>query len=112
MTINKKIIQALSPFGYPISAGVFLDDKPIYFAFFYNTVGTMDGDNAPLLEKYLVSVQLITPIKFNPISVIRRVKSALFGAGFSFPSMSSYADGDNQQYVFECEICLGVDTDS
>lgn len=111
MSINQRIMDALSDFGYPVSPTVYEGEAEQYFVFNYSTMGADFGDDAPQQEKYLVQVHFFCSPSFNSVGRAKQIKRKLFAAGFTWPEMTNASDRDGQHLVFECEAAEGVDPD-
>lgn len=111
MTVDALIKRTLSPLGCDISNGTYRGDAPEYITFGYTAIGDDFGDDAPNHERYLVHIELHTPIAFNVNKLIRRAKAALLQAGFTWPSSTTSTDGESRMTLLECEIVTGVDAD-
>lgn len=111
MSINQKIITALSGFGDPVSPTVYHGETEQYFVFNYSTMGTDFGDDAPQQEKYLVQVHFFCLLSLNSVGRAKQIKQKLFAAGFTWPTMANASDREGQHLVFECEAAEGVELD-
>lgn len=111
MSINQKIITALSSFGDPVSPGIYQGAEERYFTFNFSTTGADFGDDAPQQEKYLVQVHFFCSLSFNSVGRAKKIKQKLFTAGFTWPTMANASDQDGQHLVFECEAAEGVELD-
>ncbi len=120
MSVNSKIINALSPLGYPVKPNEYTGSAATYFTFNYSTHGVNYNDDEPGHEMNLIQVHFICPVNSDCLSTCKDVKKRLFEAGFTYPSMLNvgYDDisnkatiGRKQHYVFECELAEGVDLD-
>lgn len=109
MTINERLIEALSMLGIPVTFREFQGDEDRYIVFDYNTIPIDFADDEPDHEKYLIQVHLFCPLGTNSISDTRKIKEALFEAGMTWPEMTDASDKDSQHLVFECENAEGID---
>lgn len=109
MSVNQKIIEALSSFGYPVVPDVYTCEDDTYFAFNYSTSPIFFSDDAPRIERYLIQVHLFCPIKKNIVLLRKQAKQKLFTLGFSWPEEINASDRNEQHYVFECEAVEGVE---
>lgn len=113
MTINEKIITALSPLGYPVVPDLHTGEETTYLTFNYNTLGGLFGDDAPILDLYFVQVHLMAPYGWNSVELRRQVKQRLFAAGFTWPEETDAAneyrsENTGQHIVFECQMEEGI----
>lgn len=111
MTIDKRIRDALLPFGDPVENEVYQGESERYYTFNYSALGTDYADDAPQHERCLVQVHFFAPLSENITARKRATKEALFRAGFTWPETQPASDEDGRHIVFECEIAEGVDID-
>ena len=117
MTVNKRIIGALSGFGNPVVPNVYDGKGDTYYTFNFSTFPINFGDNVPLHERFLVQVHFVCPPEFNYVSRCAKTRRLLHEAGFSWPTMinatTEYRNSgaDYQHFVFECELVDGLDAD-
>lgn len=115
MSINSKIINALSSLSLPVRADVYDGTADEYIVFNYFSQGADFANDAPRQEVYFVQVHYFCPIGKNSLSVRDRIKKALFSAGFTWPavtnamSMAYSREVGEQHWVFETEYAVGVD---
>lgn len=112
VSVESRIVGALSPFGDPVEKSLLYaaaNKRPRrYYTFVCQSFGAAYGDDEPGCERWLVQVHLFAPLAENCILRAAQTKKALFGAGFTWPSMVDATDQDGQHYVFECEMAEGV----
>lgn len=103
MTLNERLIAALSSAGVPVSPDQYGGDSTEYITFSYSEIPVYFGDNEPEFVRYLISVHWFLPGGVNPISGKRKIRKALTSAGFDAPDITPANDEDGQHYVFETE---------
>lgn len=113
MSVNERLIQALSPIApaYPWIEFEGNQDarRSRYFVFNYTTFPDIFADDAPHYEKYLIQVHYFCPLSDSTVSIRNRIKRALFEADFTWPEettvrkQSQTGDSGGQHYCFECE---------
>ena len=91
MTLNQRIIQALSPLGN------------------YDLLPTQHADNRPTWYKALIQVHLYLPLGNDGRELRRQVLEALVDAGMTWPEIIDATDDETQHKVFECETLVGKD---
>ena len=111
MSVDARIMTALTPFGYDIDNAVSFTKNKTYFAFNYTVIPVDFGDDAPWHERFLVQVHFFCPLNVNITALKTSVCRALFAAGFTWPSIMNASDENGRHIVFECEIAEGVDAD-
>lgn len=106
MTVNEKIVQALSPFGLPITADFFGGGENEYFTFNYASDRPEDfGDGKPLCVVTSVQIHYFLPIKKDYLSIKKQIRNAIFAAGFTYPEVTHLTEGKTTRHlIFECEI--------
>lgn len=115
MSINEKIISALTPLKIPVEPDTCTEKKPVYCVFNYSALPDDFGDDGPGHERYLVQVHLFGPYRQNLIKMRRTIKTLLFNAGLTYPSEKNVSNSaleqaaDGQHFVFECEDAEGIE---
>lgn len=117
MSIDARIVAALEPLA-PTWNAVKEDsahdqalEPTTYFTFHYNTHGAAYADDEPTAEISLISVYLHAPLASNINSLIRQAKSAVHGAGFTWPEKIDASDDKERLIVLEFQDATGVDFD-
>lgn len=103
MTINQRIIQALTPLGLPVAPDTDTESRERCFVFSADQTPTFYCDDAPLLYSFKVQIYLILPAEENGVALLDRAVRAMAGAGFSRPEVVDAADENGQRKVLECE---------
>ena len=115
MSVESRIVAALSPFGDPVEAALLYaaaqDLPPRDYTFSCSSYGDDFGDDEPGCERWQVSVHFFAPLDENVTARVRKTKAALFQAGFTWPRSEDASDQDGRHFVFECETAEGVDAD-
>lgn len=109
MSVDARIKNALSVFGYDISNSVSYAKEDTYFSFSYTVIPADFGDDAPCHERNLVTVNLFCPLNVNITSLKQRIRQRLYAAGFTWATIADASDGNGRHTVFECEDAEGVD---
>ena len=107
MTVNDRIIQALSPFGLKVVPDFYGEGEEEYFTFNYADDRAADfGDNEPLHVVAYMQIHYFCPVKKDYLHLKREVRKALLEAGFTYPSVTdATVSGDAERHlVFECSI--------
>lgn len=107
MTANKAIISALKPFGYPCKPNLYDGKEKKYFVF--NTAderGADYGDNEPGCILVNMQIHFFLPLGENHIAEKKKVREALFAAGFTYPVVTELIEAENniRHIVYECDI--------
>lgn len=114
MSVQKRIRDALLPFGDPVQKEPFAPEadaeKPErYYTMRISTAGANNADNAPQHERCSVLVHLVCPLSWDATNRVEQTKRALFSAGTTWPFCEDGSDNDAQDFIFECELAQGVD---
>lgn len=112
MTVNEKIIQALTPFNTPIRSDFFSGDDEEYFTFNYaDRRAAKHGDNRALYVVAYMQIHWFLPRVKDYLADRERICRALEDAGFTYPDVTEMieksekkSDKDIRHVVFECEI--------
>lgn len=107
MTVNEKIIQALSPFGLKVTPDFFGGGAEEYFTFNYADDRASDfGDNEPIHVVAYMQIHYFCPVKKDHLKLKKEVRKALMEAGFTYPVViDATVSGDEERHlVFECSI--------
>ena len=112
MTLNKRIIDTLSPVGYPVDFAKYegTSDKYIVFNFIDET-GDDYADDAPQAETVYIQVHFFAPKTFNHNTAKKNIKNLLFNAGFTYPRVQTLYEDDTKLFhlIFETEYTGGID---
>lgn len=111
MTVDARIVSALSPFGDDVENAISHSTDRQYYAFNYTTIPTDFADDAPGHERYLVQVHFFAPLAANITARKLATKRALYTAGFTWPQETDATNENGRHIVLECEIAEGVDVD-
>ena len=113
MTVNKKIIDALKPFGMPVVPNHYSGTEKRYMEFdLYDDKGTCFCDDYPEMDIVTVQVHLFLPAEENYLSLKKQIRKALYEAGFTYADITEIVEPEaTSQYpkgirhlTFETEI--------
>lgn len=105
MTVNEKIIEALSSVGVPVTPDFNGGGKQEYITFnFADDRAVEFGDDAPLFDVAYMQIHYFLPSEKNYRETKKRIRKLLFDAGFTFPDVTEVTEGKKRHLVFECEI--------
>lgn len=105
MTVNEKIKHALSPFGIPVVADFYGGGKDEYFTFNYADDRATDfGDDAPQHVVAYMQIHWFLPRNKDYLELKKKIRNALFRAGFTYPEITVLTEKGIRHVVFECEI--------
>ena len=107
MTVNERIIQALSPFGLKVVPDFYGEGDEEYFTFNYADDRAVNfADNKPINVIAYMQIHYFCPVKKDYLHLKREVRKALLEAGFTYPSVTdATVSGDDERHlVFECSI--------
>jgi len=117
MSVESKIVSAMSFTGLPCRNGIYKGTATTYLTFNANSIPADFADDAPQHERWLVQLHLYAPVESNTIALRKQIKAAIQCAGFTFPSQidasGSLREGDMdsmvRHIVFEFETAEGMD---
>jgi hypothetical protein len=116
MTVNEKIIAALSPVVPVVVPGVYRPIKGAgakeYIDFSYTSSPADFADDTPDAEVYQVIVRYTCPPRQDSLATRRRIKRAIAGIeGGVWPSEIDISDEDAQGYAYEFELACPIEED-
>jgi len=107
MSANSIIINALSEFGYPVVPDIYEGKEKRYITFNYaDDRGMGFADDEPDYVLADMQIHYFLPLKENYLTDRRKIREALFKAGFTYPSIVNLLEPENniRHLVFECQI--------
>ena len=111
MNCNSKIIETLSPLGYPVVQDEYEGKSKKYIVFVYtDEVPALWGDDGVLADTTFLQIQFITPKDYNYFSDKHTIRDLLERAGFLVTSTQSFLgdiyNGTDKirQTIFEVQI--------
>ena len=105
MSINERIIRALSPLGLSVTPDTHRPEQgDLYITFGYSVRGENHGDNVPQVEVSDVMIHLWANRGENVLQQRRMIRLLMSQAGFTWPDETDAGDEDGQHYVYECQI--------
>lgn len=83
-----------------------------YFTFNYaDERGAIFADDTPMAGIAYMQIHYFCPLKKDQVELKKRIKKALFEAGFTYPSITELPEADSkdpdggvQHLIFECAI--------
>ena len=115
MSLAQTIISSLAFVGCPVVQQSYAGDAETYIVFRLDHSPNDFANDAPQHDIVYVSLHLFAPFTLNTKSMRKRIRKALFEAGFTYPetvdasTTQRTSDGTEQHIVFECEIAEGID---
>lgn len=107
MSINQRIMAALSRFGLPVIPGVDTGSLERCITFNYDLIPAQFAGNRPAFYRALVQIHLLLPLPENSVGRRMEIAAALAEAGLTWPEIIDATDEHGQHYVFECEAITG-----
>lgn len=107
MTTFEKIQKAMEPFGYPCVPDVYKGAEKRWITYNYaDDYGADFADDAPETVINSVQVHLFLPQNEPFIQLKKKIREALFEAGFTFPEITVQTEGKEEirHIIFECDI--------
>lgn len=107
MTINERIIQAVTPVVSVCVPDLYdpnQDNAADEFCVFsYTETPDFFADNTLLINRYSISIVWAMPLKRQSMQKKKDLTDALMSAGFDVLGVYNVSDEDFQQYEFELE---------
>lgn len=105
MTVNEMIINAMSPFGMPVTPDFDGGNEQEYITFNYvDDTGACFADDAPTCAIAYMQIHYFLPAEKDYLQTKKRMRQALYEAGFSYPEVTVIIEGKTRHIIFECEI--------
>lgn len=113
MTVNRKIIEALKPYGMPVVADHYSGKEKRYIEFnLYDDTGTVFADGEPETDIVTVQVHLFLPREEDYLQLKKKIRRSLCEAGFCYADITELTESEaTDQYprgirhiTFETEI--------
>lgn len=101
MTVEERIVAALSPIGLPVSQGEYLGDRCKYLCYYVSRSGTNWANDGPGAEVCRVQVHLFAPVSENINNLVRLAQNALYEADFGWPEAVDATDKDGRHIILE-----------
>lgn len=114
MSVASDITAAVGFTGYPVHQISYDGTATTYFVLNMNAIPTNFADDAPQHDRWLVQLHFFAPFTLNTTTIRRRIRDALFAAGYSYPSLvdasetTRASDGTEQHVVFEFEVAEAI----
>ena len=107
MTINERIIQAVTPV-VPVCVPDFYDPNQNdaaeeFCVFSYSEEADFFADNRPLILRYEIVLQWAMPLKKNALTSKENLQKALLDAGFTIIDVVNVSDDVFQAYEFSLQ---------
>lgn len=104
MSIEERVINALSPLGLPVAPNRYDGEELAYVVFNYSEYPELYGDDYPELLRNILQVHLYLPHGWNPVQLKKRLRRELVKVCDNYPETVNASDGDSQHYVFEATV--------
>ncbi len=98
MSINRDVIQALAPFGFPVEFMHYDGKADAYFVFnFENEEPVAFSDDEPEFEEYNLQLHFFSNKSFNHVQLKRDVKNRLRALGWDYPRAFTLYEEDTKK---------------
>ena len=107
MNLNSLIINTLKPLVPDVVPNFYGGTATKYISF--NCLGdeaVLFADNEPKINEVEMQIHLFCPLTFNSIALKKKIRLALFGVGFTYPTIDEAYETDTKlvHTVFECSM--------
>lgn len=93
MTINKKIIEALKPYGMPVVPDHYSGKEKRYIEFnLYDDSGAVFADEEPEFDVVTVQVHLFLPREEDCLQLKKQIRRSLCDAGFCYADITEIVE--------------------
>lgn len=103
MTYDAKLYAAMSALGLPIEPNLDTSSRPEYCAYYYDSSGTLYGDDGPCLEHRRWTLVYVAPVGQNRLAMRQKIRSAIYDLFGVYPSEDDATDASGQRYLYEFE---------
>lgn len=107
MTVNERLIAAVTPLVPVCEPDSYSGTDPEYCVFRYDESPEVFSDGYPGVIVLPIIMDWYLPSGINPIRKKRQLCQAIADAGFTYPYVTNASDGGYQHYVFEFETGSG-----
>lgn len=109
MTYDAQLKQALEELGLPVEPGLDTTATDEYCVYWYDSSGTLFGDDAPCLEHRRWTVIYVAPVGQNRLDMRNSIRWKIFGVFGVWPSEEDATDASGQRYLYEFETIGAID---
>lgn len=102
-TIDERINTAVKTVVAECKPNIYKGTATEYCVYTYDELPTLHSESRPDVTRYLIQVNLYLPTGTNPNTKKHNLAEALYGAGFTYPSITNASDAAGQHYAFDCE---------
>lgn len=108
MTVEEKILAAVTPLVPECAENLYGGDEPEYCTFKFNEIPAGYGDNTAHAVRYLCQVHWFLPLRQQPGPKKKALRRALAAQrGFTVPEIVNASDEIGQHYVYEFQAVDG-----
>ena len=107
METSEKIVAAIKPFGVPCVPDLSTGGAKRFVTYnFADDYGTDFADDQPETVVNSMQIHFFMPANESYISWKKKIRKALFDAGFTFPEVIIQTEDENtiRHMIFECSI--------
>ena len=108
--IAEEIKTILETIGLPVSQTTYTGNADTYIVFNFSTIPSMFADDAPQYDRYLIQIHIFAPVTQSITAIERKIKEAVFAAGYTWPSRIDASDTTRSAAGAERHIVLETET--
>ena len=102
--VDNALMSALDPvLPGRVFPNVYVGRETEYIVTSFTALPEVPTESGPAAARYLVIVRYYVPTGVNPNTKKVQIQQALWGAGFTWPSIAPASDNEGQGWIFECE---------
>lgn len=101
MSINERIINAVTPIVSECVPDFYDGEAEIYCTFNGDATPVAFGDDRPRARRWLLQLHFYCPRGYNSLATRLNLSRAIHGAGFTYPTEEDASDEVGQHFVLE-----------
>lgn len=108
MSIEERLEQAFMLHGLPFQPDLDTTAEAEYLAYYYDSDGTLYGDDGPCLEHRNWTIVYAAPLTYDRREMRQAIRNTILAVTGVWPSEENISDGNGQRYVYEFETFGGI----
>lgn len=109
MTREEKLLDGIEALGLHVEPNLDTSAGEEYVVLFYNSDGTLHGDDAPCLEFRDWEMVYVCPVASNRLSVREALRRLIYEIFDVWPPEDNASDQNGQRYVYDFQSYGGLE---
>lgn len=109
MTYDAELKKSLSALGVPVEPILDTSVDHEYIAYYYESKGTLFGDDVPCMEYRSWTVVYLAPVGYNRLAMRQNIRQVIFDLFEVWPTEDDASDASGQRWIYEFETIGGLD---